>query len=218
MPSLTPLPLVRKIELALLLPQLARAEIETGCAAAIARDCVNVIVAPHYIEFARKALKGTHLKVASVVGFPHGGVSTATKMYEVQDVVQRGAEEIGMTLNIGALRDHDDLVVHNDIATVVRTARAHPITVILETPFLSDEEKTRACKIAEAAGATFVQTATGFFREAAISADVRVLRAACVKLQVKAAGGIDSQDIALELIEAGAARIIVSDIEKILGA
>lgn len=213
---LTPVPLIRRLELALLAPQLARAEIEAGCAAAIQYDCVAVFVKPHYVEVARKALKDTHIPVIAVVGFPHGSVTTATKMYETQDLCQRGADELAMVINLGALRDHDDLAVRNDIAGVVKTARGKPITVILETPLLTDEEKTRACKIAEAAQASFVQTATGFAPSLVLAADVQLLRATCPDLKVRAAGGIATQAAALEMIGAGAERVVVSDVVQVL--
>jgi len=215
---LTPVPLIRRLELALLAPQLARAEIEAGCAAAIQYDCVAVFVKPHYVEVARKALKDTHIPVIAVVGFPHGSVTTATKMYETQDLCQRGADELAMVINLGALRDHDDLAVRNDIAGVVKTARGKPITVILETPLLTDEEKTRACKIAEAAQASFVQTATGFAPNPVLAADVQLLRATCPDLKVRAAGGIATQAAALEMIGAGAERVVVSDVVKVLSS
>ena len=213
---LTPVPLIRRLELALLAPQLARAEIEAGCAAAIQYDCVAVFVKPHYVEVAHKALKDTHISVVSVVGFPHGGVTTATKMYETQDLVQRGADELAMVINLGALRDHDDLAVRNDIQGVLNTARGKPITVILEMPLLTDEEKVRAGKIAEAAKASFVQTATGFMPSQAIAAEVRLLRATCPDLKVRAAGDIATQAAALELVGAGAERVVVNDVEKLL--
>ena len=210
MTTLMPLALVRKIDYALLDPLLARQEIEAGCAAAVQYDCFSVIVKPHYVEFARKLLKDTGVKTASVVGFPHGGVTTASKMYETQDMVQRGADEIYMVLNLGALRDREDLLVHNDIATVVRTARGRPITVILESALLDDEETQRACKIADAAGAAFIQTSTGFGTEDTTPEDVRSLRA-CPRVQIKAAGGIDSLKEAMAMLEAGAARVIITE-------
>lgn len=213
---LIPVPLLRKIELALLAPELAKQDIEAGCATAIQHDCVSVFVKPHYIEAARKALKETHIKVASVIGFPHGGVTTATKMYETQDLFQRGADELALVLNVGALRDHDDLAVKNDIQGVIRTARGKPVTVILEMPLLNDEEKARAGKLAEAAGATTVMTATGFAPHRTKPDDVRVIRATSPHLKIRAAGGVRSQKDALAMIEAGAAFVVVSDIEKSL--
>ena len=215
---LIPVPLLRKIELALLAPELNRQQIEDGCASAIRHECVSVFVKPHYIEVARKALKDTHLHVVSVIGFPHGGVTTATKMYETQDLLQRGADELAMVINIGAVRDHDDLAVKNDIQGVIRTARGKPITVILETPLLNDEEKARACKIAEAASASYVMTATGYVSSQSMANDVRLLRATSPGLKVRAAGGIASEANALAMLEAGAACVVLENIEKIFGA
>lgn len=214
---LTPVPLLRKVELALLAPQLSRVQVEEGCAAAIRADCVAVFVKPNYIEVARKALKDTHLKVISVIGFPHGGVTTATKMYETQDLIQRGADELAMVINVGAVRDHDDLAVKNDVQGVIRTARGKPITVIIETPLLSDEEKVRSCKIVEAAGATWVMTATGFEPSDSMAADVTLIRATSPNLKVRAAS-VHSQSDALAMIEAGAVLVVISDIEKVLSA
>lgn len=209
MSSLVPLALVRRIEYALLDPELGRADVEAGCAEAVRYDCYAVVVKPHYIEFARKCLKDSGIKVISVVGFPHGGSTTATKMYETQDLIQRGADEIAMALNLGALRDCEDLLVRNDIATVVKTARGRPVTVMVEDAFLSDEEKTRACKTIDAAGATAVQVGTGATRFSVSPTDLQPFRAS-PRLQLKAAGRIDSLDRALEILEAGATRIVAS--------
>jgi deoxyribose-phosphate aldolase len=210
MSSWIPLALVRKIEYALLEPQLNRQDIESACEDALRYDCYAVIVKPHYVELVHKLLKDTHIKTASVVGFPHGSVTTASKMYETQDMVQRGAEEISMALNIGALRDHEDLLVHNDIATVVRTARGRPVTVVFEDCLMTDEEKDRACKIADKAGASFIQTSTLSMAVAVTGFEIQFLRAASPRVQVKAAGEIDSLDMALQMLEAGAARVVVT--------
>jgi deoxyribose-phosphate aldolase len=215
MPTWMPLELVRKVDHLLLEPQLSRQEIEAGCQVAMRLDCYAVVVKPHYIELARKALKDTPVKIISVVGFPHGGVTTATKMFETQDVLQRGADEVALVVNIGALRDGDDLVVKNDILSVVKVARGHPITVILETGLLSDEEKTRGCKIAQVAGAAFVQTGTDFAPASVTVGDIRLLRAASPDAKVIAAGGIARRHTAQQMIEAGAVRIATRFTEKI---
>jgi deoxyribose-phosphate aldolase len=213
---LTPLPLVRRLELALLAPHLARADIEAGCAAAVQSDCVSVFVKPHYIEVARKALKETRIAVASVVGFPNGGVTTATKMYETQDLIQRGADELAMVINLGALRDGDELAVRNDIIGVVKTARGKPITVILEMPLLNEAEKARACKILQTLPIAFVMTATGFAPSPTTPADVQLVRALCPDVKIRAAGGIATTAAALELLGAGTERIVLSDVEAVL--
>jgi len=202
-----PLELVHKVDHLLLEPQLSRLDVEAGCQIAAQLDCYAVVVKPHYVELARKVLKDTRVKVVSVVGFPHGGVTTATKMFETQDVLQRGADEVEMVINLGALRDGEDLVVKNDIVSVVKVARGHPITVILETCFLTDEEQARGCKIAEAASVAFIKAATGFGARGANFADVQAIRAAAPGVPVKAAGDISTKHAAMELIEAGAVRI-----------
>ncbi len=213
---LTPIPLIRRLELALLAPHLARAEVEAGCAAAVQHDCVSVFVKPHYIQVARKALKETRIAVVSVVGFPGGGVTTATKMYETQDLIQRGADELAMVINIGALRDGDELAVRNDIMGVVKTARGKPITVILEMPLLSAEDQARACKIIQTTPIAFVMTATGFAHSPTTLANVQLVRTLCPHLKIRAAGGITTQASALEMLGAGAERIVVSDVESVL--
>ncbi len=214
MTILTPLALVRKLEYALLDPQRSRAEIEAGCAAAVGADCYAVLCKPHYVEFARKMLKDSGVKVASVVGFPHGGASTATKMYETQDIYQRGADEIVTVMNLGALRDGDDLVVHNDIGTVVRMARGRPVTVVVELVLLDEEARARACKIADSAGASFLQTGTGFAPIDITPADLGVVRTASPRLQITAAGGIASFEAAMTMLEVGASRVVMSPPEK----
>ena len=202
-----------KLEYLLLNPQLSRAEIETGCEVAKRFDCYGVVVKPHYIEPARKALKDSRVKIISVVGFPHGGVTTATKGYETQDLLQRGADEIEMVMNIGALRDGEDLVVKNDIVSVVKVARGHPITVIIETCFLTDEQKARACKIAEAGGASFIQIGTGFYEDAASLDDVKLFRTTQPGLPVKAV--VDTGPAAQEMLAEGAVRVATRFVEKI---
>lgn len=213
--NLTPLELVRKMDCLLVAPQLSRQEIDAGCELAVRSDCFAIVVKPHYIEHARKLLKDTRVKVISVVGFPHGSISTAAKMYEAQDILQRGAEGIEMVVNVGALRDHDDLVVKNDIVTVIKIARGHPVTVVLETGLLNDEEKIRACKIAEAAGATAIKTATDFNPGIVVPDDVRLMRATTPALSVIAAGRLATRDAAREMLEAGAVRIASGEIAKI---
>ncbi len=214
MTNLMPIELVRKVDHLLLEPQLSRKEIEAGCQVAVRLDCYAVVVKPHYIELTRRLLKETRVKTVSVVGFPHGSVTTATKMFETQDVLQRGADEVEMVVNIGALRDGEDLVVKNDILSVVKVARGHPITVILETGYLTDEEKTRGCKIAQVAGASSIKTGTDFALPTATVGDVQLLRT-IPEIKVIAAGGIARRHTAQQMIEAGAVRIATRFTEKI---
>ena len=130
-------------------------------------------------------------------------------------MLQRGADEIEMVMNMGALRDGEDLVVKNDIVSVVKVARGHPITVILETCFLTDDQKVRGCKIVEAGGASFIKVGTGFCADAASASDVQLFRTTQPNLQVKAAGGIDTRHAAQEMLAAGAVRVATRWVEKI---
>lgn len=209
-----PQPLASKIESWLVEAQLARAEIERGCAIAARAELAAMYVQPHYIETAKKNLKESRVKIGAVIAFPLGGMTTAAKMFETQDALTRGADEIAMMLNIGALRDADDLAVKNDISAVVKTARGHDVTVIIETPDLNDDEKTRACQIAEAAGAAFVQTSSGFAGDATYN-DVRLLWRTLSRAQIKVAGAIDALPMVSKLIEAGAARVATNKVEML---
>ncbi len=202
-----PPPLAPKLEYWLVAPEIARTEIDAGCALAARAQCAAVYVKPHYLEHARKLLKETRVKLGAVIAFPSGGASTAAKMFEAQDVVQRGAQEIALMLNIGALRDGDDLAVKNDIAAVVKTARGHPVKVILEIYYLSDDEKMRACHLAQSAGAAFVQSSSGFAPGSGTLTDVRKIIGALEGAAVQVVGQTDDVFIAQKMIDAGAARV-----------
>ncbi len=206
--------LSQKIIHLLIQPHLNRSDIERGCEFAARHHCGAVMLQPHYIQPARQLLKETHVKTIALIGSPHGGTTTATKMFETQDALQRGADEIAMMINFGALRDHEDLLVQNDIASVVQTARGRAVTVILDN-FLSVEEKNSACKLAAKARAAFVQTSLGTTEHEMTLANVKVMRVAA-KIPIIASGKIDSAATAQALLDAGAARIATSETEKIL--
>lgn len=215
MPELTPRELAQKIEYLLIDEQLNRLEIESGCHYAVQHECHAVVVQPHYVAVARRILKETHVKTIALIGSPRGGTTTATKMYETQDVLQRGADEIALVMNYAALRDREDLIAQNDIASVVQTARGRPVTVVLEN-FLTVEEKARACKIAERAKAAFVQTSLGEMDAEMTLANVKILRVAS-NVPLIGAGRIDTRARADALIAAGAARVAASEANRLLG-
>jgi deoxyribose-phosphate aldolase len=153
-------------------------------------------------------LKGTDVLVCSVVGFPFGTHSPRTKAIETNEVIEWGAREIDMVIRVGALKDKRDREVVEDIQTVVFAAKGHPVKVILETSYLNEEEKIRACKRVMEAGASFVKTSTGFAGGGATNEDVRLMRDVVGKdFGVKAAGGIRTLEDALKMIEAGASRL-----------
>jgi len=169
--------------------------------------CVNST----YVSLAKQLLRETNVKVASTAGFPFGSSLPEVKAFEARKAVENGASEIDMVINIGALKSGDYETVKRDIGMVVDVKRLHDkglvIKVIIETGYLTREEKVMACKIAKEAGADFVKTSTGFVGGATVE-DVRLMRETVGRdMGVKAAGGIRTLKEALAMIQAGANRI-----------
>ncbi len=217
MPQFTPAELARIIDHSLLRPHLTERDIEEGCALAARYHTFSVTVQPCRIELACRLLNGTDVQVGTVVAFPHGAATTAAKVAETRDATKRGATEIDMVINIGWLRDRQDKLVQEDIAAVVQAAEGRVVKVILENCYLTDEEKVRGSRLVEAGGATFVKTSTGFASGGATLADVRLMRATVSpQMQVKAAGGIQTWQAALDYVEAGCTRIAASQTDQIL--
>ncbi|MBP2000647.1 deoxyribose-phosphate aldolase [Paenibacillus shirakamiensis] len=178
----------------------------------------SVCVNPTWVVYAAEQLKGTDVKVCTVIGFPLGATTTAVKAFEAQDAIANGAHEIDMVVNIGALKDGNDDLVEKDIRAVVNAASGKAIVkVIIETCLLTDEEKVRASKLAVAAGADFVKTSTGFSTGGATPEDVAMMRQAVGKdVGVKASGGVRSLEDMNKMVEAGATRIGASSGVKIM--
>ncbi|WP_151737386.1 deoxyribose-phosphate aldolase [Paenibacillus tengchongensis] len=170
----------------------------------------SVCVNPAWVAVAHEVLKDTpEVKVCTVIGFPLGASTPETKAFETANAIAGGAGEVDMVINIGALKDGDDALVKRDIAAVVDAARGKALTkVIIETCLLTDEEKTRACKLAVEAGADYVKTSTGFSTGGATKEDIALMRAAVgPDIGVKASGGVRSAEDAQVMVEAGATRI-----------
>ncbi len=169
--------------------------------------CVN----PCYIELAKEQLAGTKTLVVTVIGFPLGASTTASKVCEARDAVKRGADEIDMVINVCALKNQDYEYIKNDIMEVKEACGAKSLKVIIETDLLEKSEIKKACQLAAEAGADFVKTSTGFVKNGvgAKSEDVKLMMAtvAPLGLQVKASGGIKNRAIAVEMINAGAERL-----------
>jgi len=166
--------------------------------------CTN----PVFTLVAAEALKGSNVKVCTVVGFPLGATTTEVKVFETQQAVNNGAQEIDMVINIGALKAGELAIVENDIAAVVKAAGDAIVKVIIETCYLSEKEKEKACMAAFEAGAHFIKTSTGFGTNGATEEDVKLIKKIVGdKMYVKASGGIREIDAALRMIKAGAARI-----------
>jgi deoxyribose-phosphate aldolase len=208
--TLTERDIAKTIDHSLLKPELDDAFVEDGCRLATEYDVASVCVPPVHVRRAAVLLDGTDVKVGTVVGFPHGYATTETKVAETRQALADGATEIDMVLQIGALKSGRDGNVQLDIAAVVEVAHADGaiVKVIFENAYLTDDEKIRACRLSEAAGADFVKTSTGFASGGATHDDLRLMRATTSPhIQVKAAGGVRTLDALLDVMALGVTRI-----------
>lgn len=209
--------LARRIEHAVLSPDATAEDLARGVQVAVRWGVRALVVKPCHVAAAARLLAGAGVKLVTVVGFPHGGQTTETKVQETRQAVARGVAEVDMVLNIGALRQEDLAAVFNDIRAVVEAADGRPVKVILETCYLEDRQKRLACRLAAHAGAAYVKTSTGFGAKGATVADVALMRRTVgTRLGVKAAGGIRSYPDVLALIQAGADLLGTSHTEAIL--
>ena len=177
----------------------------------------SVCINPFWVAYAKELLKGSDVKVCTVVGFPLGANTTAVKVYETQDALKNGADEIDMVINLGALKARDYKTVLEDIKAVRRACEGHVLKVIIETSQLTDEEKVKACELSAEAGADFVKTSTGFTGGGATAADVALMRKSIpAHMQVKASGGVRTREDFDAMVAAGATRIGASSGVKII--
>ena len=214
----------RVLDHAVLKPEYTAADLAAHAAMCAARGVGCLCVRSADVAAAVRLLAGSPVVVASVIGFPHGSQPAEVKAAEARLAIAAGARELDMVINIGALRSGDKAAVSTDIAAVVAEARPHGVLVkvILETCYLTPEEIVTACRLAEAAGADFVKTSTGFGVRAggptgATPEAVRLmLDAVGGRLQVKASGGIRSWDEAVAYLDMGCTRLGVGDAAAIL--
>ena len=195
--------------------------VERLCAEAVELGVTAVCVDLRHAGLARERLVGSPVKLCVVIGFPQGMTTAAVKAFEAQQAVTCGADEIDMVIPVGALKEGDFEAVRADVAAVCVVARraGHPVVVkvILETCFLTDDEKRKGAELAVQAGADYVKTSTGFGSAGATTADVALLRRVVgPKVGVKAAGGIRDTATAIAMIQAGASRIGASRTADIL--
>ena len=208
--TLTERDIAKTIDHSLLRPELDDAFVEEGCRLAAEYDVASVCVRPDDVRRARTILKGTDVKVGTTIGFPHGNHATETKVFEARRALDDGATELDMVLKIGALKSGRDDAVRADIAAVVEVAHAAGaiVKVIFENAYLTEDEKIRGCRLAEAAGADFVKTSTGFAPSGATHDDLRLMRAnTSAHVAIKAAGGVRTLDALLAVMELGVTRI-----------
>lgn len=200
--------LARYIDHTNLKPEAMPADITRLCQEAAQYQFAAVCVNPVYVDLAAHHLKGTGVKVATVIGFPLGAVPTAVKVYEAQQAAADKADELDMVIHLGAAKMGLWEAVIRDIHEVVTAAEDKTVKVIIETALLTEEEKKQACQAVLAGGAHFVKTSTGFGPGGATVPDVQLLQAATQgRIGIKAAGGIRNRADAEALIAAGATRL-----------
>jgi deoxyribose-phosphate aldolase len=201
--------IAKMIDHSLLKPEMDAAVVRKGCEIARKYDTATVCVKPCDLPIAAEALKGSGVRLSTVIGFPHGSNRTDVKVFEAECAMDDGAEELDMVLNIGRLISGDFALVGEDIRRVAEAAhkRGVLLKVIFENAYLSDELKKMACHLSEKAGADFVKTSTGYAPSGATIPDLQLMRAACSdNVRVKAAGGVRTLDAILACRAAGCAR------------
>lgn len=211
--------IAKMIDHSLLRPELTDEDIVKGCEIARKYNVASVCCRPSDVALAKKLLEGSEVKIGAVVGFPHGAHKTETKVFEAEQAIKDGVEELDMVIHIGKLRSRDFDYVREDIKAVCDVAHRHGVIVkvILENCYLDDELKKIGCKLAEEAGADFVKTSTGFGPGGATIEDLKLMReSVSPKVQVKAAGGVRTLDAALKVREVGATRFGATRTEEIM--
>ncbi len=187
------------------------------CNESIKFNFKSVCINPSFVSLAHELLKDSEVLVCTVIGFPLGANTTETKVFETENAIKNGADEIDMVINIGWLKDkqYDNLL--NEIKSIKSVCKDKILKVIIEACLLTDEEKVKICQISEQAGADFVKTSTGFSLHGATVHDVSLMRnSVSEKVQVKASGGIKTHEQMLDMISAGATRIGTSNGTKLI--
>ena len=184
------------------------ADVQKLCEEAIEHEFYSVCVNGCYVADAKQLLQGTDVKVAAVVGFPLGAMTTAAKVFEAKEAVENGASEIDMVINVAKLKDGEFEYVENEIRQIKEAIGDNVLKVIIETCYLTDEEKVKACELSLAAKADFVKTSTGFGTDGATYEDVKLMKSVVGdNAKVKASGGVRDKETAQKYIDLGAERL-----------
>lgn len=192
-------------------------EIKTLCDEAIKYNFKSVCVNPTNVKYASELLKDSDVLVCTVIGFPLGANTIETKAFETKNAIVNGAQEIDMVINIGKAKEHDYKYIEDEIKEVVKNANSNTVKVIIETCYLTDEEKEQVCIASMNAKANFVKTSTGFGTGGATTHDVELMKKSISNdMKVKASGGVRTLEDAKAMIEAGASRIGASSGTKIM--
>ncbi len=191
-------------------------QIRALCDEGIAFGTASVCIPPCYVAEARDYLQG-RLKICTVIGFPNGNSTTASKVAETQDAIRNGADEIDMVINVGWLKDRRYEDVLREIRAVREVCKGKILKVIIETCLLTDQEKIRMCAIVSDSGADYIKTSTGFSKGGATEEDIRLFAAHVAKhVKIKAAGGIRSLSDAENFLKLGASRLGSSSVVRLV--
>lgn len=214
----TPADMAKYIDHTYLKPEASVNEIRKICDEAKKYHCASVCVNPSYIQYVAQQLEGSGVTPCCVIAFPFGTSTPETKAFEASDAASKGAREIDMVINVGAIKSGDWLLVKRDIEGVVNAVKGRAkVKVIIEACLLTDEEKVKACTVAKLAGAAFVKTSTGYSTGGATVEDVRLMRETVgPEMGVKASGGVRTYDDAIAMLKAGANRLGCSSTMKIV--
>ena len=217
--------IAKTIDHSVLKPDFTTSDVEAGAKIARDYDVASYCIRPMDVPLAAKLLAGTNVPVCTVIGFPHGTTTSATKAFETADAIRNGATEIDMVINISALLSGDNALVESDIRAVVDSAAktaaqvgvSASVKVIFETSYLNDELIVKACELTEAAGADYVKTSTGFSSEGATVHNVTLMKATVGdRLKVKSSGGVRTLDQLCDFMDCGVTRSGSSNTEAIL--
>ena len=207
----------RLIDHTVLKPETQEEAVIKLCKEALEFNFASVCVNPTFVELCAGLLKGSEVKVCTVIGFPLGANTKEVKGFEALDAVNKGAEEIDMVINIGALKDKIYDYVYEEIKYIKECCKGRLLKVIIETCLLTDEEKVKACELSVKAGADYVKTSTGFSTGGATASDIALMRKTVgPDLGVKASGGVRSYEDMVNMVEAGATRIGTSSGPKLM--
>lgn len=199
----------KTIDHSILKPDFTYVDVAAGAELALKYNTASYCIRPMDVAAAAKALTGSTVNVCTVIGFPHGSTTTATKAFETQDAISNGATEIDMVINVSALLSGDFDYVEKDIRAVVEVAHAKgaSVKVIFETAFLNDEQIVKACELTERAGADYVKTSTGFASEGATTHNVSLMKQTVGdRLKVKSSGGVRTLDQLIDYMDIGVTR------------
>mgnify|MGYP000957373116 FL=1 len=183
-------------------------DLQKLCEEAIEHEFYSVCVNGCYVADAKHLLQGTDVKIAAVVGFPLGAMTTAAKVFEAKEAIENGASEIDMVINVAKLKDGEFEYVENEIRQIKEAIGDNVLKVIIETCYLTDEEKVKACELSLVAKADFVKTSTGFGTGGATYEDVKLMKSVVGdNAKVKASGGVRDKETAQKYINLGAERL-----------